>query len=450
MQDISNKRLMMQPTLSMEQSDHFKRSKSLSNLYSIEAQIQYNKSRDQLMKQAPNDNSPLENELHSNDINHDEPRATIIPPKQHRSANTKNYSLKNLKKVCLNSKFQHGLETLKSSNCINSKNIKTEFKDDSSIRTQNNEDSDNSPLNQFQNDNDDENMGDFIQLFRFLPKNLLEMDSKKQLYRESNGQASPNKEENAENKPKLSVQSAAYIPGKIEKVAQKQYNTQNVISQKSQIQHQIGLEFKNAYSENLTDCRYQKPQNIESPMSSTNYKEVNILSGIKDQNQSRCLQVLAEDSPYLVKNVMLPQLLNNFEVLCNDPFANYLVQKMIDLLDPLSLKQIASSMIMHFNNLCLHNFGSRIIQKLIELKDQNLLDLLSGTINCFLPILYTNANGLHIVTKFLKSSQKFHFVFDFINTNLVSICTDKNGSCMIQKILEEHPELEEYNVSYTF
>lgn len=162
---------------------------------------------------------------------------------------------------------------------------------------------------------------------------------------------------------------------------------------------------------------------------------LNIIKAVRDQNECRLLQIQLDKDPTLSHKI-LPQLLHYFVLFCSDPFGNYLVQKILSCLFEEEIDQIVYKILEHFNDLSMHNFGTRVIQKLIEVGEQQHLNNLAPSIRDNLYTLYRNQNGIHVILKFMTKCKNTQFIFDFIHSNISLVSKNKDGCCLIQKILE--------------
>lgn len=162
---------------------------------------------------------------------------------------------------------------------------------------------------------------------------------------------------------------------------------------------------------------------------------LNIVKAVRDQNECRNLQIQLDKDPALSHKI-LPQLLHYFVLFCSDPFGNYLVQKILTCLFDEEFDRIVFKILEHFNDLSTHNFGTRVIQKLIEIGGQQHLNKLIPSIRENLYSLYKNQNGIHVILKFMAKCKNNQFIFDFIQSNIALVSKNKDGCCMVQKILE--------------
>ena len=165
-------------------------------------------------------------------------------------------------------------------------------------------------------------------------------------------------------------------------------------------------------------------------------EKYSLLKAIREQSQYKWLLGEIEANPQIVSSYLFPQLLNNLENICTDSFGNYIVQKMIQYLTDLEIEAITGMIIQNFESLALHNSSTRVIQMLIELKNQkSLMDLEKVLVQHFI-LLSKNLNGIHIISKFCQCYQKPDMIYKCILYFSRKISTDRNGCCLIQKILE--------------
>lgn len=162
---------------------------------------------------------------------------------------------------------------------------------------------------------------------------------------------------------------------------------------------------------------------------------INIVKAVRDQNECRNLQIQLEKDPSMSHRI-LPQLLQYFVVFCSDPFGNYLVQKVLEYLYDEEFDHVIAIIIENFNEMSLHNFGTRVIQKFIEIGNPVQVSKLSVPIKDNMFNLYKSQNGIHVITKFVSKCRNSQFIFEFIYNNITSVSKNKEGCCMIQKILE--------------
>lgn len=120
----------------------------------------------------------------------------------------------------------------------------------------------------------------------------------------------------------------------------------------------------------------------------------------------------------------------------NDPFGNYLIQKMVDKLNKDNLAHLLTVVNSNFLTLAKNPQGTRVIQKLIETSSN--LDL-KENINKFALELLKDTNGYHIILKFSNLTRKLDQIEKIIEDNLLDIAMNKFGCCAIQKYLQHFP-----------
>ena len=161
----------------------------------------------------------------------------------------------------------------------------------------------------------------------------------------------------------------------------------------------------------------------------------NTTNKIIEQGEFIRLQALIKQNLIPVQS-LLPQLLNNFIIFCTDPHGNYIVQQILLNVTHDELRLVTNCIIACFKNLYYHNYATRVVQKLIELSKENILIMLKEVIADNLTLLCKDHNGIHIVYKYAFASKDAEFIYNYIYTNIIAICTDKEGCCLIQKLLE--------------
>lgn len=162
---------------------------------------------------------------------------------------------------------------------------------------------------------------------------------------------------------------------------------------------------------------------------------LSIINIIRDQHECRNLQIQLERDPSIAHRI-LPQILQHFVIFCCDPFGNYLIQKVIECLNDDGLNSVIEMALENFQNLSLHNFGTRVIQRLIEIVNQIQIGKFTLPMTESIQSLYKNPNGIHVISKYVNKGINIQFVYDFIYSNIRSVSTNKDGCCLIQKILE--------------
>ena len=159
----------------------------------------------------------------------------------------------------------------------------------------------------------------------------------------------------------------------------------------------------------------------------------------KDQGASRYLQDILKYYPVEDINLFFAPLSRNILKLINDPFANYLIQKIISYLSQDQLLKILNIITPSFYEISCNSHGTRVLQKLIELiKTPELKSLFYELVKPLVPQLLKDLNGTYIVQKFARLNMNDYGrkINSIIIENSIELCTYRHGCCVIQKYLE--------------
>ena len=171
----------------------------------------------------------------------------------------------------------------------------------------------------------------------------------------------------------------------------------------------------------------------------------NLIKIIKDQSQLKILYSLIEKNDPIL-NEVINQLVENFVSICSDSSGNYFVQKLIVLENKSLLDIIIAQVVKKFDVLALNNFGTRVVQKLIERLDSFEVNVLKQCIEKNLADLSINNNGIHLLTKYSSNSNDCEFIYTYVEENIIILAKNKEGCCMIQKLLEIEKNFKEVRV----
>ena len=171
----------------------------------------------------------------------------------------------------------------------------------------------------------------------------------------------------------------------------------------------------------------------------------NLIKIIKDQSQLKILYSLIEKNDPIL-NEVINQLVENFVSICSDSSGNYFVQKLIVLENKSLLDIIIAQVVKKFDVLALNNFGTRVVQKLIERLDSFEVNVLKQCIEKNLADLSINNNGIHLLTKYSSNSNDCDFIYTYVEENIIILAKNKEGCCMIQKLLEIEKNFKEVRV----
>jgi len=121
-----------------------------------------------------------------------------------------------------------------------------------------------------------------------------------------------------------------------------------------------------------------------------------------DQGGCRFLQKKMEEGNEEIVNKIFEHTIDGFYDLMNDPFGNYLAQKITETVKPNSLTEIIKKVNLNPVDLCRNSHGTRSIQKIIDvIKNPEQIELLSSFLQKHVQDLAEDINGNHVIQKIL-------------------------------------------------
>ena len=174
---------------------------------------------------------------------------------------------------------------------------------------------------------------------------------------------------------------------------------------------------------------------IDKPLS---YIADNFILLGKDQGACRYIQKLLNDNPVETLKVLYDPLCKNILKLINDPFGNYLIQKIISFLNGDQLLEILKIISSFFYEICCNTHGTRVLQKLIDhSKDPKVKNYFFELLKPLITPLLKELNGTFVVQKFAEVNNEYsNEINEIIVENAPVLSTHRHGCCVIQKYLE--------------
>ena len=159
----------------------------------------------------------------------------------------------------------------------------------------------------------------------------------------------------------------------------------------------------------------------------------------RDQGASRYLQQLLDNNPREIIEALFVPLCKNALKLINDPFGNYLIQKIITYFNQDQLLKLLTIISPSFYEISCNSHGTRVLQRMIGLLSSPLIkNYFYELVKPIVTPLLKDLNGTYIVQKFATQNLKDYGlrINAIIIENSSELCTHRHGCCVIQKYLE--------------
>ncbi|CAM0871785.1 unnamed protein product [Alopecurus aequalis] len=160
----------------------------------------------------------------------------------------------------------------------------------------------------------------------------------------------------------------------------------------------------------------------------------------KDQNGCRFLQQKFEEGKHHV-DVIFEGIIDHMPELMTNSFANYLIQKLLDVCDEdqrLRIIAVLTEDPVKLLRISLNTHGTRAVQKLIEtvrIRKQIML-ITSALQPCFMHLV-NDLNGNHVIQKCLTNfgAEENKFIFEAAATHCFEMAIHRHGCCVLQKCI---------------
>ncbi|KAL6654038.1 hypothetical protein ACP70R_007503 [Stipagrostis hirtigluma subsp. patula] len=197
----------------------------------------------------------------------------------------------------------------------------------------------------------------------------------------------------------------------------------------------------------------------ESAMGSPqlNYDSVDEVVGricavAKDQNGCRFLQKVFAEGTREDAEKIFAEIIENIGELMVDPFAHYLVQKILEGCSNDQRMRIIYEITKKPGELVkvsCNMHGTRVVQKVIE--TTNSMDEALNVVSALSPgaaRLMTDANGSHVVQRCLQKMLPEHkeFLLDAAASCHLQLARDRHGCCVLQKCIEHSNDEQKHNL----
>jgi pumilio RNA-binding family len=125
-----------------------------------------------------------------------------------------------------------------------------------------------------------------------------------------------------------------------------------------------------------------------------------------------------------------------------DSIGNYFIQKVLDYINPENLIRFISVVATQFYSLAVNQYGTRVLQKLLDIlsvdfKYQKIAAILFKQMEMCTLDLFMDCNSVYLIHKIVKVfPMSCGFIYECIYNNILTIATDRNGCCALQKCIE--------------
>ena len=218
-----------------------------------------------------------------------------------------------------------------------------------------------------------------------------------------------------------------------------QDNLQNNKNQSKRNENKIneeGINEKPKKKKKKKQKRLESSSYMNKPLT---YFAENFTTMAKDQGASRYLQQLLDNNPKEIIDILFVPLCKNALKLINDPFGNYLIQKIIIYLNQDQLLKILTIISPSFYEISCNSHGTRVLQKLIgRITNPIVKNYFFELVKPIVAPLLKDLNGTYIVQKFATQNINDYGlrINSIIIENATDLCTHRHGCCVIQKYLE--------------
>ncbi|XP_022772227.1 pumilio homolog 12-like [Durio zibethinus] len=199
-----------------------------------------------------------------------------------------------------------------------------------------------------------------------------------------------------------------------------------------------------SHNNNQTNNSFRRPHWLQEPLNCLSLGDVRgrIVSLAKDQYGCRFLQGAIHEASKEEIDMILMEVIDHVGELMLDPFANYVVQKLVDMCSEEQKSQILLMVVkdgFRLVNICLNVHGTRAVQKLLEnLTTQQQISLVLSALSPGTVALTKDMNGHRVIQHCLKnfSEEDNKYLLNEVADNCYQIATDKSGCCALQQCVD--------------
>ncbi|XVE55809.1 hypothetical protein DITRI_Ditri03aG0186900 [Diplodiscus trichospermus] len=189
---------------------------------------------------------------------------------------------------------------------------------------------------------------------------------------------------------------------------------------------------------------YNNHNRLHEPLNCLSLRDLSgrIVALAKDQYGCRFLQRAVDEASEEEIDMIFMEVIDHIGELMVDPFANYVVQKVLDVCSEEHKTQIVLMVVkdgFRLVNICLNVHGSRAVQKLLDkLTTQQQISLVMSALSPGSVALTKDINGHRVIQYCLKnfSDEDNKYLLNEVVDNCYQIATDKSGCCALQQCVD--------------
>ncbi|XP_007018561.2 PREDICTED: pumilio homolog 12 [Theobroma cacao] len=189
---------------------------------------------------------------------------------------------------------------------------------------------------------------------------------------------------------------------------------------------------------------FRRPHWLQEPLNCLRLGDLRgrIVALAKDQYGCRFLQRAVGEASKEEIDMIFMETINHVGELMLDPFANYVVQKVVEVCSDEQKNQILLLVTeddFRLVNICLNTHGSRAVQKLLEkLTTHHQISLAMSALSAGAVALTKDMNGHRVIQCCLInfSDEDNKYLLNEVAYNCYQIATDKSGCCALQQCVD--------------
>lgn len=179
---------------------------------------------------------------------------------------------------------------------------------------------------------------------------------------------------------------------------------------------------------------------VQSPILTAESIRGRVYETAKDQHGCRFLQRWLDNNfDGEATQCIMTEIIPHVAELMTDQYANFLVQKLFDIMPHDVRYSVAQVAAPHLSVIALTPHGTFSVQKLIEtIATREEMEIVREALGYDVVRLVKDVHGNHVIQKVLQRFEHpdKQFIYDAVSDDCVIIATNKQGCCVLQRCLE--------------